>query len=159
MLGYKYDMVVLMEGVRFVVGDDRPDTRSIDVCALDELADGEVKLVVRDGHQLALARVGDDVRAFANACPHRAGPLGRGRIACQLDADGVGTPTIRDGRWVLLCPWHAWEFSLDDGRSVIDPAYRARVYDTEVRDGRVRVVLGRRSDRPTRSTAERREMP
>jgi nitrite reductase (NADH) small subunit len=118
----------------------------VDVCGVDELSDKRIKVFRVGTRAIAVVSVDGVVRAFANVCPHRGGPLGLGRVACKLEADGVGAPMARADEWVLVCPWHAWEFSLDDGSAVADPsAARARVYDTEVSDGRVRVSFARRT--------------
>ena len=46
---------------------------------------------------------------------------------------------------VIQCPWHAYEFHLDTGRSVNDVVPgRIPVYETEVLDGKVYCALVRR---------------
>jgi nitrite reductase/ring-hydroxylating ferredoxin subunit len=74
------------------------------------------------------------------ACPHRGGPIGRGRLACRVLSEGPGAPCV-DEEQVLLCPWHGWEFSLRDGRALADPKVQLRAFPAEVRDGRVMARL------------------
>ena len=51
------------------------------------------------GQRLALVRLGGEVFAFDDACPHNLGPLGLGEVA-----DGV-----------LTCPLHGWQFDVRSG--------------------------------------------
>ena len=57
------------------------------------------------GQGWALVRFGDDVAAFADACPHRRARLSAGQVS-----DGA-----------LQCPYHGWRFAAD-GRCVEIPA-------------------------------------
>ena len=73
------------------------------VAALDDLEEDEGKCVLVDGRQIALFRVGDDVHAIDNLCPHQGGPL----------ADGW----VDNGQ--VTCPLHGWEFSLETGTTTM----------------------------------------
>jgi nitrite reductase/ring-hydroxylating ferredoxin subunit len=115
-----------------------------DVCAYDELAQGVVHEVrIRAGRSAAAVRYGDGgVRVFAAVCPHRGGPLSKGRVrqavtapaACPVDR------IVDPERMVLTCPWHNWEFDLADGRALYDDR-GIRLYDSAVVEGRVVVYL------------------
>lgn len=59
-----------------------------------------------DGIKLLLYRRGDDVRAIADRCTHRGGPLHEG------ECDGV----------TVTCPWHGSRFRLADGEIIRGPA-------------------------------------
>jgi len=77
--------------------------------------DGVAVLVVRDGAAL---------RALADRCTHRGGPLSEGSVC-----DGV-----------VQCPWHGSRFRLADGSVERGPATRPQPsYDVRVRDGWVEV--------------------
>ncbi|HEX9063657.1 MAG TPA: Rieske 2Fe-2S domain-containing protein [Streptosporangiaceae bacterium] len=60
------------------------------------------------GQGWVLARFGDDLSAFADACPHR-----RARLSAGVLTDGT-----------LQCPYHGWRFG-NDGRCVQIPALEA----------------------------------
>jgi nitrite reductase/ring-hydroxylating ferredoxin subunit len=97
------------------------------VCGFEELADGHV--VCRrlpGGLPVAVARLADGtVVAFENVCPHKAGPIGEGRV--------------RDG--VIACPWHGFRFDLRTGKAAgFDSIMRLRLFQTAVRDGDVFVA-------------------
>ncbi len=67
-----------------------------------ELADGGMKVVDVRGHQILLARAGDQYLAADNRCPHMGGKLSSGSLE--------GT--------IVTCPRHGSQFDLSDGRVV-----------------------------------------
>lgn len=71
------------------------------VATCAEVPEGEGKVVVADGRRVALFRRAGRIYALANVCRHQGGPLGEGRIV-----DGCAT-----------CPWHGWNYRLEDGCS------------------------------------------
>lgn len=74
--------------------------------------------------RVLLVRQGGEVRALANRCTHRGGPLHEGEV-------GDGT---------ITCPWHKSVFALEDGSVVSGPAaYPQPVYDVRSRDGMLEV--------------------
>lgn len=89
-----------------------------------ELAEGRPACVEAGGTPILLVRNGSEVRALANRCNHRGGPLHEGEL-------GDGTVT---------CPWHGSVFDLADGGVVRGPASSPQpAYETRVRDGRIEV--------------------
>jgi nitrite reductase/ring-hydroxylating ferredoxin subunit len=72
-----------------------------------------------------------------NRCPHSGGPLCLGRVRSR--ESGAPGAYALSGRRVLRCPWHGWEFDLESGRCLDDPAQRAAVYPVEIADGTVRI--------------------
>jgi nitrite reductase (NADH) small subunit len=75
--------------------------------------------------RVAVFRSRDDtVAALENACPHQGGPLADGII-------GAGS---------VVCPLHAHQFSLADGRG-IDTDLSTRMFPAEIRDGFIFVEL------------------
>lgn len=89
-------------------------------------------LFVRLGsHEIALFRVGDQIYALQNACPHAGGPLAEG--------------TLEDG--CVTCPLHAWKFDACTGAG-LEPrsnssAGRVSVsaYPTRIENDKVLVQL------------------
>ncbi len=75
---------------------------SIEVSQVNELKDGTMKIVVVQGQQLLLARVGDKYYAANNRCPHMGGNLSQGKL------DGT----------IVTCPRHGSQFDLKDGSVV-----------------------------------------
>ncbi len=97
----------------------------IDVAALDELPDGEARLVTVDETGVALIRQGKEVFAIHDTCSHALESLSGG--------------WIDEGR--IECPRHGAAFRLSDGAALTPPATRAvPTFPVEVRDGRVLVT-------------------
>lgn len=90
-------------------------------CALADLTPGTPK--VAGG--VTLFRLGDQVVATENRCPHMGYPMAKG--------------TVRDG--VVTCAWHRWEFSLDGGGCLRGACDDLAVFPVEVRDGDVFVAV------------------
>jgi len=90
---------------------------------LAALAD-ERTVVSLAGCEILLLRVGDEVHAFDNACPHRGNPLEHGEVLGD----------------VLECAYHGWRFDLGTGACLAgeEPARR---YEVEVTGGEVRIRL------------------
>ncbi len=78
----------------------------VKVATLSELPPGTAKTVEARGTPLALYNVGGTVRATANTCPHRGGPLGEG----ELEAG------------VITCPWHGFQYEVGTGKCLTNPA-------------------------------------
>ncbi|MGH3040143.1 MAG: Rieske (2Fe-2S) protein, partial [Gaiellaceae bacterium] len=62
-------------------------------------------------------------------------PLCLGRVVERVG----GGPGVYEstGRRSVRCPWHGWEFDLETGACLDEPALRAAVYPARVEGGRV----------------------
>jgi nitrite reductase (NADH) small subunit len=69
-----------------------------------------------EGREICVANDGGSYAAIDNVCPHRGGPLAEG--------------TLENGR--VLCPWHAWAFSVKDG---------AEVFPVEIQGDQVLIAI------------------
>ena len=92
---------------------------------LDEMPVGQSRCVQLGDVQVGLFRNRDGLYAIDNVCPHRGAPL----------TDGF----VTDG--FVTCPWHQWQFQLDDGVCLNIPKVRITVYSVEVRDGTIWINL------------------
>ena len=101
---------------------------------------GVVRVVQVGSHRIGLYRVGDEIHALADRCPHRGAPLCAGAIATPIElTDGAlatGAPNS-----VVRCPWHKWEFEIATGRCVVDDRLRVRRYSVRVEHDDVVVSL------------------
>ena len=83
---------------------------------VDDLAEGDVKVVQVNGQRIALFNVGGPYYALEASCPHEGGPL----------ADGI-VEGVR-----VICPWHGYDFHLKTGECGIDPDLRALTYPVKI---------------------------
>jgi nitrite reductase/ring-hydroxylating ferredoxin subunit len=99
-----------------------------------------------NGRTVGILRRGDEIYAFGNRCPHQGAPMCRGQAAgTMLPSEPDEYDFAMDGL-IVKCPWHAYEFNVKTGESVCG-IIRARlpVYQTEIRDQDVFVVMAQRS--------------
>jgi len=95
------------------------------VCRFSHLRDGQGHLVEVDGEDIALFRVGEDVHAIENSCPHRNGPLAFG------DLRG----------FTVFCPLHAWAFDVRTGLCEEFPGASVRTFPVHVEGDEVQIEL------------------
>jgi nitrite reductase (NADH) small subunit len=115
---------------------------TVDVCELDALVPGVVRVVELEGRpNLGVVLVNGELRAFGLLCPHKGGPLDKGVLRVGLSSDAPGQRALDPEHCVLACPWHKWEYSLEDGRALFDKRRRLIMYPAVVEAGRVRIQL------------------
>jgi 3-phenylpropionate/trans-cinnamate dioxygenase ferredoxin component len=101
---------------------------SVILCRTDELSSGEARRFDVAGHRIALVRTDDEFHALGDRCSHENYSLAEGEV------------------WIeereIECPRHGSTFDLLTGRPCSLPATQpVAVYDVEVADGNVSVVL------------------
>ena len=103
---------------------------TIDVCPIDELPPGSMRLVNAGDDVIGVYHCGDGVlRAIEDRCSHDDGPL------CEGDWDAEDC--------VVVCPRHGSRFDLASGRPLSLPAFEpVAVYEVRVEDGIVRLETG-----------------
>jgi 3-phenylpropionate/trans-cinnamate dioxygenase ferredoxin component len=100
----------------------------VDVCPVDELPPGTMKLVERGLDAVGVYNCDGDYRAIEDRCSHDDGPL------CEGDWE--------PDECVVVCPRHGSRFDLATGRPLSLPAYvPVDVFPVEVADGMIRVDL------------------
>ncbi|MGP0029080.1 MAG: non-heme iron oxygenase ferredoxin subunit [Acidimicrobiales bacterium] len=100
----------------------------VTLCRVEDLSSGQARRFDVDGHRIALVRVDDEFHAVSDRCSHEDYSLAEGEV------------------WVeereIECPRHGSTFDLLTGAPCSLPATHAiRVYQVEVADGEVSVVL------------------
>ncbi len=78
------------------------------VCAVDDIPEGEVRVVDCDGRSLAMSNVDGELFAIDNVCTHDDGPLGEGQLL----------------RGRVICPRHGAAFDAKTGKVLTLPAVR-----------------------------------
>jgi 3-phenylpropionate/trans-cinnamate dioxygenase ferredoxin subunit len=69
---------------------------------VSEFKDGDKKMVTLEGHDIMLARVGNNYYAIANKCPHLGGNLSKG---------------ILEGK-TITCPLHGSQYDITNGKVI-----------------------------------------
>jgi 3-phenylpropionate/trans-cinnamate dioxygenase ferredoxin subunit len=102
---------------------------TIEVCALEDLAEGEARLVEADGRKIGVFRCANgDLVAIEDRCSHDDGPLAEG----EFDATAC----------TVECPRHGSLFDLRSGRPKTLPAYQpVETFDVTVEDGVVKLEI------------------
>jgi nitrite reductase (NADH) small subunit len=87
------------------------------LCGVAEApAEGNVMEAETQGVAICLARVGGELAALDNWCPHRRGPLGQGWVEGNA----------------VVCPWHSWTFDLKSGEAEYPVSERVAVFPVRV---------------------------
>jgi NAD(P)H-dependent nitrite reductase small subunit len=94
------------------------------VAALEELEEGTGKCVTVDEQQVAIFKVGDEVLAIHNVCPHQGASLAYGFVKGDT----------------VTCPLHGWDFDLRTGVNK-QGLGAVRSYDVRVEDGQVQLLI------------------
>ena len=117
----------LVAGLKEWSGDKSETVTSdgwITVGAPQQIIDGRAKIVsAPGGERIAVFRNGAIVGAVTNACAHQNGPLGEGRII-----DGC-----------ITCPWHGWQYRIEDGCSPPPFKEKLATYRLRLREGVIEV--------------------
>ena len=96
------------------------------LCSLaDGPAEGAVMEAEAQGVAVCLARVGGELAALDNMCPHRQGPLGQGWVEGNA----------------VVCPWHSWTFDVTTGVAEYPDSERVAVYPVRVEGDEVLVDI------------------
>lgn len=107
---------------------------TVDVCALDELADGDARGFEIPGgdYDGFLVRDGDDIRAYLNVCPHQGHALN-----WKPDA------FLTRNRELIMCSVHGAIFDKGSGVCVGGPCVgkALRPLAVTVTDGRIQVSM------------------
>lgn len=108
------------------------------MCPAAELPPGERRAVEIDRRSICVLNSAGRYYAVRNRCPHQGAQLCHAAIGgTMLPSDPHQLVYGLEGR-VLRCAWHAWEFDLETGHSLFDPAgKRVKTYPAGVEGGTV----------------------
>ncbi len=94
------------------------------VASAGDMVDSRAKIVKpQKGEAIAVFRNGNEITAVSNVCRHQGGPLGEGKII-----DGC-----------ITCPWHGFQYRMEDGCSPPPFTEKIATYATRIVDGIVYV--------------------
>lgn len=112
-----------------------------EVAEVGEIEVGSCKIVTVNGRSIGIYNDGKKYYAIRNVCPHEQAEL------CKGTFSGTTMPSKpheyiygMEGE-VLLCPWHGWEFNINNGECIGDPKYKVKTYEVSVENNRVMVQI------------------
>lgn len=120
--------------------------REVLVAEVDDIPDGDRKTYSVDGVEIGIFRVGDQVYAWRNECPHQGGPVCQGKLLRSVEERlddqrrSLGIHYV-DGTLNIICPWHGYEFDVRTGRYAGGASLRLKPQRIRLSDGRIYVSL------------------
>lgn len=91
---------------------------------IEEIPPGSSRLITVDGKEVALFNLEGRLYAVGNRCPHRSGPLVKGKIEGEA----------------VRCPIHGWLFDLENGQCLTRPSASIPTWPVSCENGEI--VLG-----------------
>ena len=101
------------------------------VATTAELPPGGRKIVTVNRHEIGVFNLQGAYYALLNYCPHRSGPLCKGRVRPLVVSEGVYHVGHAREDEIIKCPWHQWEFDIKTGVALYDEQLRVRTYRVE----------------------------
>ncbi len=95
------------------------------VCKLDAVPEGQIKVTTVGNNEVLLSRFDNKVTCYENSCAHMGMPLDMGEVH----------------QGILICPHHAFEYSLETGECLTAPEVQLHTHAVRVTDDRVEVKL------------------
>ncbi len=83
---------------------------------VSDILPGTARVVVVQGHPVALFNIDGAFYAVSHICLHRGGPIGEGTL---------------EG-FVVTCPVHGWEYDVRTGRNLANPMARLRTFSVRI---------------------------
>ena len=120
-------------------------TEKIKVCHREELESDSRKVIsVEKGREIGIFNVVGEYYAVENVCPHRGGPVCNGQIQKKIKAEWKGPGNRIEETFssipTIACPWHGWEFKLENGEHIGDSKIYVKTYEVVVEDDNVYVI-------------------
>ncbi len=99
-------------------------------------------MVTVGDQEVAVFNVDGRLFAVGNKCPHRQGPLVRGKVEFLKtvpDTDQTFDPSKVSGTVAVRCPIHGWLFDLNSGQCLNQPQARVPAYSVTCEADRLRI--------------------
>ncbi len=116
------------------------------VCKAGELKDGEVRIVSARDVDVGVYRHGGKYYAYRNYCAHQGGPACEGIMLPKVE-DVLAPDRTQHGmrfdesEMHIICPWHGWEYKLENGECAGDRRIRLQKFAVTEKDGAIYIAL------------------
>jgi nitrite reductase (NADH) small subunit len=105
---------------------------------VDDLRRDGCRMVEVNGRPVGVISVGEGFYAVSDRCPHMGASMCQGTVSGTFVPAGPHELVYGRHEQVIRCPWHGWEFDLETGRSLLEPArFGLKTYPVTVQDGEV----------------------
>jgi nitrite reductase/ring-hydroxylating ferredoxin subunit len=113
-------------------------TRRLDLCSVDEVPEGTMKMAIVDGtEQVIVVHTGGEIRAFQGICTHEYFELDKGFLTGNGSLGPNGQPA-----GTLTCALHLSRFDLETAEPLDPPAeLPLERYPVVIEDGRVLIEV------------------
>lgn len=106
--------------------------------AKDEFPSGTRQIVELGGRSIGIFNVDGRFFALKNVCPHHGAPLCFGPVEGRMLDSKPHEYLYGEENSVIRCPWHGYEFRIEDGRSITDPkGLRVKAYEVAIEEDNV----------------------
>jgi nitrite reductase (NADH) small subunit len=95
------------------------------VCKVEEVHDGEGKVIAIGQKLIALFLVNGQYFAIDDVCPHMGASLSGGHVEAGI----------------VTCPWHAWRFRISDGAWADNPRIKIGCYPVRVAGDEIQIQI------------------
>ncbi len=118
-------------------------SRVHDVGSVNDFKSGRTYPMTIEGRPIVIVRKENTFFAIRDICPHQGAFLSTGKVSGSprrcLPGDEIVLDQIGE---ILICPWHGWEFDLNNGRTLAESGQgRAKTYPIELKEDRVMITL------------------
>jgi nitrite reductase/ring-hydroxylating ferredoxin subunit len=113
---------------------------------LGDIAERSCKLIQAGDTEIGVFRIKGQLRAYENRCLHQGGPVCQGEVLGKLeqilgpDKTAVGE-RFSDDEIHIVCPWHGWEYDLENGACATDRRLKLRSFHIVLREDDVFVLV------------------
>jgi 3-phenylpropionate/trans-cinnamate dioxygenase ferredoxin subunit len=117
------------------------------VGAVDDFPPGTIQLREIGSRSIGIVNAGSKLYAVLNVCPHALAPVCEGKLTGTMLPSEPGQAAWGLDDRILRCPWHGYEYDLEDGGKTVFTSFRARVrmFPVTVDDGVVHVEMAERT--------------
>jgi 3-phenylpropionate/trans-cinnamate dioxygenase ferredoxin subunit len=131
------------------------------VGSLDEFAPGSITIIELGSRSIGIINAAGKLYAVLNICPHALAPVCQGRLTGTALPSPPGKAVWGLENRILRCPWHGYEYDLEDqGRTVFTNfKARLRMFPVAVEDRQVYVEIAERATPTRRSPAAGQQTP
>jgi len=107
---------------------------------------GERLVVQVEGREIGIFNIKGELHAYTNWCPHQSGPICEGNLTGTWEGsfDQDSEETQLEWRYedeILNCPWHGWEYDVNDGSCLSRDKVELLSHKVEVREGDIVLFL------------------